>query len=211
MPPGVYHNKPIIGLAGGVGSGKSFVARVLAEQGYLVIDSDRHVSEAYRRADVRRTLRKWWGKEIFLPDGQLDRAAVAKKAFGNPAQRKRLEKLLHPLVARMRQRVMRQAAREAQVLGFVWDAPLLFEASLAPQCDAVLFVHAPRRLRLKRVRQERGWTAAELARREKSQLPLDKKRKMSDYMVRNTAGADQVRRQVRDLLSRIRTSGGDPA
>ena len=216
----MFAGKPIIGITGGIGSGKSYVARLFGELGCAVIDSDAQVREAYARDDVRRTLRRWWGDGVFKPDGQLDRAAVARKVFSDPAERARLEALVHPLVAEARDEAMRAAARDPRLVAFVWDTPLLFEAGLRDHCDAVVFVDAPLAVRLARVRRGRGWDEAELARREHLQWDLDRKRALSDDVVTNTAdadqesagpgGADSTRNQVRQVLSRIlaRTSQG---
>ena len=199
----MFDGKPIIGIAGGIGSGKSFVARLFGELGCLVIDSDRQVRDAYRDGRVKAAVRDWWGDGAFTADGEINRSAVAAKVFADPAQRRRLEGLLHPLVAEARRRQMAAAAGDPQVIGFAWDTPLLFEAGLAQDCDALVFVDAPESLRRERVRQTRGWDVAELARRENLQWPLDRKRGLSDYVVTNTANADDARGQVRDILSRI--------
>jgi dephospho-CoA kinase len=218
----VFAGKPIIGIAGGIGSGKSRVARLFGELGCAVIDSDQQVAEAYAREDVRKTLNQWWGEGVFKEGGQLNRAAVAARVFSDPGERARLEGLIHPLVARARDEAMRRAARDPQVVAFVWDTPLLFEVGLNADCDAVVFVDAPRDLRLARLRRSRGWDAAELARRENLQWPLDRKRHLSDDIVANTADAgegsaspagadaDPLRDQVRQVLSRIlaRTAQG---
>jgi len=98
---------------------------------------------------------------------------------------------------------MSETANDPNVRAYVWDTPLLLEAGLAPQCDAIVFVDAPPEARQKRVLAERGWDASEWARRENLQFPLDKKREMANDIVRNTAGADDVRSQVREVLSRI--------
>jgi dephospho-CoA kinase len=128
---------------------------------------------------------------------------VAKKIFGQPAERERLERLLHPMVNDARERAMSAAADDPTVVAFVWDTPLLFETGLNAKCDAVVFVDAPQPLRLTRVQASRGWDAGELLRRENSQMPLDTKRKLSQYVVENTADAEMVRSQVRVVLSRI--------
>src|SRR4051794_19765140 len=94
----MYHGKPIIGLVGGIGSGKSFIARCFAEAGCHVIDSDAQVRQAYRDPAIVDALRKWWGPEVILPTGQVDRAFIAKAVFTNPAERVLLEQLLHPWV-----------------------------------------------------------------------------------------------------------------
>jgi dephospho-CoA kinase len=203
----VYAGKPIIGIAGGIGSGKSFVASLFAELGGLVIDSDEMVRRAYQDPQVRQQLKQWWGDEVFHPHGEVDRRAIARRVFDRPEERKRLEHLIHPMVNDERARVMEEAAHDPQVLAFVWDTPLLFETGLNQQCDAVVFVDAPHEVRLQRV-SRRGWDDQELARREKSQWPLDKKREISDYVIKNTAAADsavvdETRGQVKDVLSRI--------
>ena len=117
--------------------------------------------------------------------------------------RKKLEDLIHPIVAADRDRIMEQAAGDAQVKAYVWDTPLLFEAGLHEQCDAIVFVEAPALARVERVKRSRGWDEQELARRENLQVPLDKKREMSHHTIVNTADAAEARRQVRQVLSRI--------
>ncbi len=197
----MYRGKPIIGIVGGIGSGKSFVASLFGELGCLVIDSDRLIAQVYQREDVRQTLRQWWGPGVFDPAGGIDRQAIAGRVFDDAEERHRLESLLFPLASQLRDEQM--AASGPDTVGYVWDAPLLIEAGLADRCDAIVYVDVPDMTRAGRVMESRGWTMQEWQRREKTQLPLDKKRKMAKYMLRNTAGADEVRSQVRELLSRI--------
>ena len=197
----MFAGRPVIGIAGGIGSGKSFIARLFGELGCAVIDSDAQVKAAYRDPSVRDALRSWWGEEVFLPNGDINKPVIARRVFADEPARRRLEALIHPWVADARRREM--AAADAQVAAYVWDTPLLFEAGLNAECDAVVFVDAPFEQRLRRVRETRGWDEAELLRREKSQWPLDNKRRISHYIVTNTADADAARGQVRDVLSRI--------
>ena len=136
-------------------------------------------------------------------DGSVDRRAMGKIVFASPADRSALEALTHPIVDRIRQSKMQ--ADVTRALAFVWDSPLLFETGLNARCDAVVFVEVPQAERLKRA-QIRGWDEAELARREKSQWPLDKKRALSHYVVQNTADATPTRDDVCRLLSRILSS-----
>ncbi len=204
----MFAGKPIIGIVGGIGSGKSHVARIFGELGCLVIDSDRQVTHAYQRDDVKQTLVNWWGPAVLDEFGNVDRSAIARRVFADPAERQRLEALLHPLVAQMRDEQMRAAAGDPGVLAYVWDTPLLVETGLHRQCDLVVFVDAPDEGRKRRVMETRGWTEADWARREKLQSPLDKKREIANDIVRNTAGADDdVRSQVRETLSRILATG----
>ena len=199
----MFLGKPIIGLAGGIGSGKSYIARLFAELGCAVIDSDSQVRAAYEDPDVRHVLHQWWGDAAFNTDGTVNRAAIAQRVFGDSSELKRLEGLIHPLVSKARGELMQKLAQGGGVVAFVWDTPLLLEAGLKDQCDAVVFVDAPQELRLQRVARARGWDSAELQRRENLQWPLDRKREIADYVISNTADAGEARSQVRDVLSRI--------
>jgi dephospho-CoA kinase len=201
----MFAGKPIIGLTGGIGSGKSFVASVFGELGCLVISSDELVGRAYDLADVKTALRAAWGPDVFLPGGAVDRQAVANRIFHSPADRAFVEQLLHPRIAVMRTERMQAASQNPAVLAFVWDTPLLLETDLHRQCDVIVFVETPKAVREQRVREQRGWSAGERQRREKLQLPLDRKREMADYSVRGATDADEVRNQVREILSQIRT------
>jgi dephospho-CoA kinase len=199
----MYEGKPIIGIAGGIGSGKSFIAKLFVEDGCMVISSDEIVRQAYKDPIIKAQLKKWWGLMVFSPDGEIDRASVARKIFSKVEERRRLEQLLHPYANQVRERMMQEAAKDPQIKAFVWDTPLLFETGLDRLCDKLVYVDAPQEMRLNRVHEVRGWGPAELQEREKLQLPLDKKREMSDYVITNTADADSARGQVRDTLSRI--------
>jgi len=190
----LYKGIPIIGIVGGVGSGKSHVARLFGQLGCAVIHSDEQVTRAYALPHIVASLRQWWGDEVFRADGTLDRRRIAAKVFSSAEDRARLEQLVHPAVAKLRIEEMEQAAAAPHPpLAFVWDSPLLIETGLAGQCDAVVFVDAPFEVRLERVRQIRGWDEAELKQRENSQTPLDNKRALSHYVVANAAReADSV-------------------
>lgn len=207
--------QPVIGIAGGIGSGKSLVARLFGELGGLVISSDDQVREAYNRADVKEMLKRWWGQRVIREDGSVNRRAIAAIVFESPAERRRLEALMHPRVKEMRDAIMSDKSGDPAIRAFIWDTPLLFETGLNSECNAVVFVDAPPAVRARRVAQYRGWPEEELAIREKSQLPLDSKRQMSDYVISNAAdaggtskpeaeaGLNELRDQVRDVFSQI--------
>ena len=193
---------PVIGIAGGIGSGKSTVAGALQDAGCLLYDADAEVARLYERDDVLATLRRWWGPEV-APDGEgLDRARVAGIIFDDPAQRERLENYLFPLLADERAALIRRAAEE-HAPAVVIDAPLLYEAGLDAECDAVIFVDTPRDERLRRLRDRSGWDAGELDRREKAQLPLDAKRERADYTVNGSGSRADLAREARRLLEDV--------
>lgn len=194
----------VIGLAGGIGSGKSSVARAFASLGCLVIDSDAEVRTLLTLGEVKRALVSWWGKGVLNDDGEVDRGAVARIVFTDASQRARLEGLLHPML-RTNREAMKRRARDAGAPALILDAPLLFEAGLDTECDAIVFVDTPRQTRLDRVRRGRGWSEEELDRREKSQLPLEEKRSRSDYVLRNDGDPASLEGEVSRLLARMLT------
>ena len=206
----MFAGRPIIGISGGIGSGKSHIARLFGELGCAVIDSDAQVKAAYSDPSVLAKLREWWGDSAVTADGLPNRKAIAQKVFSDESERKRLEGLLHPLVAQLRDKEMEALAKNSSIVAFIWDTPLLFEAGLSGKCDALLFVNTPLEIRQQRVARTRGWSPEELLRRENLQWPLDRKRQISDYVIQNTADAGDARDQVRDVLSRILARFGRP-
>lgn len=192
---------PIIGLAGGIGAGKTAVANILAELGCVVANSDALARQALGEPAIRETIVKWWGRAVLDAEGGLNRSAIAGIVFNDPQQRRRLEQLVHPWVESRRRDLFTRAAPRTPAL--IIDAPLVFEAGLDAECDAIIFVEAPRDARLARVQAERGWDAAELARREQSQLPLDDKRSRADHVVENNGDLASLRHVVRRVLKTI--------
>jgi dephospho-CoA kinase len=202
-------SKPVIGLLGGIGSGKSLVAEQLAQMGCAVIDADALARDALQSDDVRRTLAQWWGPGVLDgtgaadDTGAVDRAAVAKIVFDDPDALRRLEGLIHPRVHAQRSRLRQRYQDDPAVVAIVEDCPLLAETGLDAECDVLIFVRASRAVRLGRVAEHRGWSDRELAAREKRQMPLDKKAALADYFIDNDAGPDQCLAQTRRVLSQI--------
>lgn len=186
----------IIGLLGGVASGKSYVARQFEALGAGVLDADCAAHEVLRMPEVERAAQQRWGPEILDPQGRIDRGRLAKIVFGpdGRSEREYLENLTHP---RIQQLVRRQAEALAQAghpLAVV-DAPLLLEAGWDAFCDALIYVDTPRPSRLARA-LERGWKEEDFAAREDAQESLDVKRARADMIVDNSGSARQTRAQV---------------
>lgn len=185
----------VLGLTGAPGSGKSAVAGLLEKRGAVVVDADRLAREAWAEPEVIAAAVDWWGPGVVNASGAVDRAAVAAIVFGNPAERKRLEALLHPRVAEGR-RVLHAAAAASPAARFVVeDSPLLIESGLHAHCDAVWLVEAPRAVRLKRVAQ-RGWSPDELARREAAQADPAVRKAHASFRLRNDCSIENLQAQV---------------
>ncbi len=202
-PPDRSASKLVIGLAGGIASGKSVVAGTLEELGAGIIDSDALVTEELKSPEVIETYRSWWGDRVCSPEAGIDRAALADIFFVDPEQRARMEAFLYPRLERRRRRMMRAFARDQSITAIVINSPLLYEVGLDKECDVVVFVDCQRRRRLQRAANTRGWTKQEFDRREKLQKPLDIKRKTADYIVENNSTAGALRSQVANLFDRL--------
>lgn len=205
-PSGTRRRKPVIGLAGGIGAGKSSVARVLESLGAAVIDSDRLGHEALREPAVVETVCRWWGDGICHADGSIDRRAIGEIVFQEPQQLRRLERLLYPRIGRRRADLIDFYEACPEVQAIVIDAPKLYEAGVDKVCDAVIFVDTVQRLRVQRVAVARGWTEAELLRRQNLQNPLDIKKANADYILENNSSIDRLRVEVEEVLSSVLAS-----
>ena len=195
------HGLPVIGLTGGIGSGKSRVAAMLRELGCVVSDADAVAKAMLDEDSVRTVIASWWGNDVFDETGHVDRAKVADHVFADPEELQRLEALLHPMVERMRAAEF-DAAPEGTI-ALVIDAPLLLEAGLDEQCDVVLFVDTPAEVRQKRLVENRGWTVEEIDRREAQQMSLDAKRSRAHHVLKNHGGIDDLQSQVERILETI--------
>ena len=195
--------KPVIGLAGGIGSGKSTVAAEFAKLGCLVLDSDRQSHEVICQPDVVRELVNWLGPDVLDGAGRPIRKKIADRVFGKPDQVDRLTGLIHPRVARLRDEAIARAQSDPAIVAIVIDSPLLFEAGVDRQCDAVVFIDAPADQRIARVSADRGWSADQVEARQKHQMSLDRKRARCRWTVRNDGRLDELAAQVRRVLAEV--------
>jgi dephospho-CoA kinase len=195
----------LVGLTGGIASGKSTLAAALRDLGAPVIDAD-----AIARAAVRpgtpalQEVARTFGTGVLGPDGALDRRAMAATVFADPAARARLEAIVHPAV---RAEVAAETARLAASghdLAF-YDVPLLYEGGLEGEVDCVVVVHAPRALQLSRLRARDGMTREEAEARLASQLPIDEKARRADVVVSNDGDVASLRSRAAPLLAALRS------
>lgn len=198
---GILGARPVVGILGGIGAGKSRVAAELEALGWARVDADAIGHELLADPAVRRAVRRRWGAGVFGPGGQVDRKALAEIVFADPAELEALNALMHPRIRRRMARRIRRARADARVAGVVVDAAVLLEAGWDDLCTHLVFVSAPDRLRARRAASDRGWTRRDWRRREKSQISLDIKAARCDYKLENSSSASRLREQVR-LLNR---------
>jgi len=192
-----------VGLTGNIAAGKSTVAGVWRELGAAVIDAD----ELARRAVDPGTpaydaIAAEWGENVVVAGGELDRAALRRIVFADPSARERLEQIVHPAVASLRDELYRQAEARGDRL-VVADIPLLFEVGLVDEFDVVVLVDAPEEARLVRLVGDRGMDPEEARRIIMSQMPSELKRARADYVIENTGTVAAVERRAREVWEEL--------
>ena len=202
MPP-TPPIKPVIGIVGGIGSGKTTVSDELVRLGCAVIDADAIGHKLLDDPDVLGELRQRWGDEIFTGAGEVDRAALAEIVFASRDDLDALNGILHPRIGREMAGAVDLAVADESVGAIVLDAALLVEAGWNELCSHVIFVDTPPEIRRRRVSEHRGWKKENWELREKMQISLDIKRRMCDYSIDGSSSVSHLRQQVRKLYPRI--------
>ncbi|MFP6668559.1 MAG: dephospho-CoA kinase [Pirellulales bacterium] len=194
-----HHHVHIIGIIGGIASGKSLATEYFRQLGAAVLDADGVAHEVLSEPDVVAALRERWGDEILDDAGQIERTALAEIVFGSSnssrEELKYLEKLVHARIGdRLRQELV--GFDESRVV--VLDAAVMVKTGWDKFCNQILFVDAGRELRLHRARQ-RGWDENEFSRRESAQESLEKKRSLADFVLENNGTLPHLQRQISDF------------
>lgn len=197
----------LVGLTGGIATGKSTVAGMFKRCGAVVIDADALAREVVEPGKPAwRAIVKAFGKTVLNPDRTLNRLVLGTKVFGHPAKLRQLERIIHPRVAREQIRLTKQAARKDPNAVVIYDVPLLFEAGIDERVDTTIVVTADRETQIARLRKRNGLSRAEALRRIKSQMPLTEKRRRADYTLDGTLPLPQLKKQVRSLYQSLRTT-----
>ena len=186
----------IIGLTGGIGAGKSEVARILSRRGIPVINADQLSREVVEPGSPGlKAIIKRFGKSVLRADGSLDRKGLARRVFANTEERLVLEGISHPLI-RERTEAHLLVLEEGNTPVCILESPLLFEASQDELCDAVISVVADFNLRAKRVKRREGLTIDQFQQRVDAQINDDTRRRLSDMIVENNGSLEDLRRSV---------------
>jgi len=188
----------IIGIIGGIGSGKSTVSALFQQLGAACISADNIGHQVLLLSEIKRAVHERWGSEVFDEDGEINRKKLAAVVFNDEKELTYLKSLTHPLIA---EEVARQRKEHEQngVPLCLLDAPLLLESGWNHIVDQIIFVEAPIEARWDRI-QSRGWSETEWHRREAAQLPVDEKRCRADIILDNSGDTESLRRRVETLV-----------
>ena len=190
----------VIGLLGGVAAGKSTVAAAFARHGLLHVDADRIARQVAEDPAVGARLTARFGDGILAADGRLDRAALARKVFGDDEARAGLEAILHPPIRAAILLELRAALAAGRSV--LLDVPLLLENGLIEHCHATVFVAASEAARVARA-AARGWSEGELQRREAAQAPLARKRAAATFVIDNDGPLEALHAAVASVLQQL--------
>ena len=189
----------LVGLTGNIGSGKSTVDQLLSERGATIIDADVLARRAVEiGTPAYRAIVERWGTSILGPDGMLDRGALRRIVFSDPAELEQLNTLVHPEVERMRAELVEAARMRGDKL-VVCDVPLLFERKMTDLFDRIVLVDAPRPVRLERLVRERGLRETEAMDMIVAQMPAELKRARADFVIDNVGTLTQLDARVTEV------------
>ncbi len=200
----------VLGLSGGIATGKSTVSRFLRALGASVIDADAIVHELQAPgAPLLDEIAEAFGSDLIDAEGRLDRNALGAVVFSDRTARRRLEAIVHPkVIATMAERVSRAQATDTPLI--VLDIPLLFERSeksagggATSSFDATVLVYAPEALQIERLMARDGCDREAALQRIRAQLPIENKKAMADIVIDNSGGLEDTERQTRELFERF--------
>ena len=193
----------ILGITGGIASGKSSVTEMFRNLGAAVVSADQLAREAVLPgSQALAQLVEYFGPEILQDDGTLDRQGLAKRIFRDPSARAALNRITHPAIARLAEEQLVRLRRSGEKL-IIYEAPLLFEAGAEGRVDAVLVVRIELGLQLARLMARDGLAEEEARRRIAAQMPQEEKVARADFVVDNSGTPEQTSAQVRELFQRL--------
>ncbi len=198
--------KPVVGLVGGIGAGKSRVAAGLARRGGRVVAGDPAGHEALRQPAIREKIVARWGRAMLDAAGEIDRRKLGAIVFADPMARGELEAIVRPWIGERLRVQITEAQSAPTTLFVVLDAAVMLEAGWREACDLLVYVHAPRAVRLARLAEQRGWSAIEVSARERAQMSLAEKANRADVAVDNSGSPEDLEPQLDRLVQRLMES-----
>ncbi len=195
----------VIGITGGIASGKSTIAEMLESLGANLIDADKICHELINNKDITHEITKRWGSHIQDNHGNIKRNALAEIVFTDRKEVSALNSIIHPKAIKRIKSNIAKLRVEAATKAIVLDAALLVESNLVDICDVVLFVNTEKDRCKTRVQNTRKWPLDEIAKREKFQGLLPQKREISDVIINNNDSKEDTLNQVKDFWSQFIT------
>lgn len=198
------NHKHLVGIMGGIGAGKSTAAACFSQLGCGVIHADPIAHEVLKQSEVIREIGDHFGRDVLTPTGQIDRAKLADAVFGCRRNLEVLNGIIHPPVLDRCKKMIRHFQQDPAVEDIVLDIPLLAETGWEDRCDVLIFVDCSEEKRAERMRKKGVLDIEQQKKRENFQISLDKKKKMSHYVIDNNSDVSVLAKQVEAVYSAIR-------
>ncbi len=194
----------VIGLTGGIATGKSLISGFLKEKGAVIIDADELAKNAViPKSPAWQEIYECFGKEYFDKEGNIDRKKLGKLVFSKPSAREKINSIIHPRVIRETEELLEHYRKEKMAKVVVVDAPLLIEAGMTGMVDEVWLVAVSPAIQLKRLRERDGISLSEAQQRVTSQMPLDDKLAYADRVIDNSGSQAETLKRVGDLWNSV--------
>jgi dephospho-CoA kinase len=195
----------LVGLTGGIATGKSTVSRLFVDCGARLIDADVLAREVVTpRQPALRKIAETFGREMLRPDGTLDRDRLGKVVFGDPKELEKLNVIVHPYVAVAQEQRSREITGKDPHAVIVYDAALLIEAGAHTRMDKVIVVTADEQTQLARLKARDHLSTEEAKRRIAAQMPLAEKAKVADYVIDGTLPLEQLRKEIQRIYDELK-------
>ena len=195
-------DKPIIGILGGIASGKSSVASIFSKSGCKVIDADKIAHKILERKNIKKKIVDLFGQSILDYTGIIDHKKLARMVFVDAARLSSINGIIHPLVIKRTEELIKRFNSQNQVKAIVLDMPLLVEIGWAKRCDRLIFVDCSEKTRFCRAKKL-GFSKKQVKIRENFQISLDNKMALADNIIENNSDFSALVRQIAEILSDI--------
>ncbi|MEJ5172346.1 MAG: dephospho-CoA kinase [Hydrogenothermaceae bacterium] len=194
----------VIGLTGGIATGKSTVEEIFKKLGCYVIDADKVVHNLYKDEIIKKKIKDLFTDEVFDKDGEIDRKKLAQIVFKDTSKRKVLEGLIHPQVNRFIENWIEEISKKDPDAIMIVSVPLMIETGSYRKYDKIILVYAPKDLQIERL-LKKGYTEEEALSRIDAQMSIDEKLKYADYVIYNTSTLEDLEKEVIDVFEKIKS------
>lgn len=191
----------ILGLTGGIGTGKSTVANMLKGKGIPVVDTDLISREVIEYPEIIEKIKLEISNEVFDFNNKLDRKKMSEIVFENQEKLKKLNKIMHPEILKKMWDEVEELKKNHKII--VVDVPLLFEINMEKEVDKILLIYASKEIQLKRIMERDGRTREEAVKIISSQMPLYKKREKSDYIIQNDDSLEKLEKNLDKIVQKL--------
>ena len=195
----------VIGLTGGIATGKSTVCAILENAGAVIIDADRIARKLVKKnLPAYRQIVDTFGKSILLPDGEINRTALGDLIFNDPRKKQLLNKIVHPQVGKETDRQLKRIEKSNPHALVILDIPLLLESGLHKNLSEVIVVYTPEHIQINRLMQRDHISQENALARIRSQMPIEEKKKLATIVIDNSGTLEDTRKQTLEIFQRLK-------